>query len=337
MRIAASMRLEATSSLDPACMASSLRGSRALIATPTHLRRHRKSSVVGHPCLRFSTVCRSGGGGGQKPIPVVVNGAAGKMGREMIKAISRARGLELVGAVDVRHVGEDAGEVAGLDEPLEIPISNELVVVLTSVAQDKDRNGVLIDFSHPSSVMETFKQCIAFGVRPIIGTTGYTPKNLKEMVDYCDKATMGAIVSPSFSIGLAVMRQAAETAVFHYNHVEIFESNSDFSLDAPSQNAIITANSLSGLGRMYNQPPKGITQGADNGARGQIGEDGLRVHSTFNPGLLEEQEVRFGASGEMLSFKHSVSDYSAYVPGVILAIRRVVNIKTFVYGIERIL
>eukprot|EP00959_Pyramimonas_sp_CCMP1952_P311136 6511208-Pyramimonas_sp.AAC.1 len=92
------------------------------------------------------------------------------------------------------------------------------------------------------------------------------------------------------------MRQAAESAVFHYNHVEIFEANSDFSLDAPSQNAIITANSLSGLGRLYNKPPKGVTQGADNGARGLLGEDGLRVHSTFNPGLLSEQEIRFGAA-----------------------------------------
>jgi len=284
--------------------------------------------------LQLNTVCRAGG---PKQIPVVVNGAAGKMGRELVRAISQARGLELVGAVDVVHVGEDAGEVAGLDEPLEIPISNELPIVLTSVAQDKDRDGVLVDFSEPSSVMETFKQSIAFGIRPVVGTTGYSAKDLQDMVDYCDKATMGAIVSPSYSIGLAAMRQAAETAVFHYNHVEIFESNSDFSLDAPSQNAIITANNLSGLGRLYNKPPKGVTQGTDNGARGQLGEDGLRVHSTFSPGTLAEQEIRFSAAGEQLSFKHTVSDYGAYVPGVIMAIRRVVNIKTFVYGIERLL
>lgn len=277
--------------------------------------------------------------GRPKPIPVVVVGAAGKMGREVVRAIANARGMELAGAIDIRCIGADAGEVAGLEEALEIPIcgAQDLAMVLTSVAQDKERYGVLVDFSAPDAVMENYKQAIAFGIRPIIGTTGFSAKDLKDMMEFADMSTMGAIVSPSFSIGLAMVQQAAQNATFHYTNVEVHETLSDPSAATPSTTAVATAEALSGLGRMYNRPPKGVEPPPETAALGAVVGDGVRVHSSVSPGLVAEQEVRFSAGGETLSFKHTVTDYKAYVPGVLLSIRKIVKLKTFVYGIDKLL
>eukprot|EP00238_Polyblepharides_amylifera_P001006 CAMPEP_0196570740 /NCGR_PEP_ID=MMETSP1081-20130531/893_1 /TAXON_ID=36882 /ORGANISM="Pyramimonas amylifera, Strain CCMP720" /LENGTH=257 /DNA_ID=CAMNT_0041887349 /DNA_START=244 /DNA_END=1017 /DNA_ORIENTATION=+ len=257
------------------------------------------------------------------------------MGKELVKAISRARGLELVGAIDTKHIGEDAGEVAGI-APLELPICSalDLPLVLTSVAQDTERSGVLVDFSAPQGATETFKQAIAFGVRPVVGTTGLSDKQINDMMDFCDMATMGAVVSPSFSIGQALVQQAAQSAVFHYTNVEVNETLRNDE-ETPSRSAIISANSISGLGRMYNQPKDDFNP-LEN-CKGEIIGDGVMVNSSCSDDLTSSHEIIFGGLGEQLSFKHTVIDYKAYIPGVILAIRRVVNLKTFVFGIDKLL
>ncbi|KAK3262110.1 hypothetical protein CYMTET_29017 [Cymbomonas tetramitiformis] len=267
--------------------------------------------------------------GDQYAIPVIVNGAAGRMGREVVKAVSKARGLELVGAVDVRRVGEDAGEVAGLEEPLEVPIIDELPFVLTTVAQDK-RNGVLVDFSCPSASMETVKQSIAFGVRPVVGTSGLSTAEIQEIMDFCDKATMACILSPSFSIGLASLQRAATSAAFHYKNVKVFEKVKDNNTPLPTGAAIQTAYAISELGKLYNPAV------AEEEGMVAVG-DNVLVHSSLSEEVEYEQRIVFEGPGEEFSINHVVNDSSAYMPGVLLAIRRIVNLKTFVYGIEKLI
>jgi len=111
-------------------------------------------------------------------IPVVVNGAAGKMGKEVIKAIASCDDMILVGAVDQNPalLGEDIGLVAGCGE-LEIPILNDLQSVLVLATQHKIQ-GVMVDFTHPDSVYENVRSAIAYGIRPVVGTTGLSSEQM---------------------------------------------------------------------------------------------------------------------------------------------------------------
>ena len=113
----------------------------------------------------------------QSPIPVVVNGAAGKMGREVIKAVAAATDMNLVGAIDIspEHQDQDAGELAGLSEPLEVPITNQLEPMLAFASQEKQL-GVMVDFTHPDGVYDNIRSAIAYGIRPVVGTTGLSPE-----------------------------------------------------------------------------------------------------------------------------------------------------------------
>jgi 4-hydroxy-tetrahydrodipicolinate reductase len=108
----------------------------------------------------------------RQPIPVVVNGAAGKMGLEVIKAVANAPDLVLLGAIDrnPKLLGEDIGEIAGCGA-LEIPVMNDLQAILAMASQEKEP-AVMVDFTHPDSIYENVRSAIAYGVRPVVGTTG---------------------------------------------------------------------------------------------------------------------------------------------------------------------
>ncbi|MDR9405112.1 MAG: 4-hydroxy-tetrahydrodipicolinate reductase [Halothece sp. Uz-M2-17] len=269
-------------------------------------------------------------------IPVVVNGAAGKMGREVIKAVAEAEGMTLVGAVDQNpaYIGQDIGEVVGCG-PLEVPLLNELQGTLVMATQYPTQ-GVMVDFTHPDSVYENTRTAIAYGVRPVVGTTGLTDKQLSDLTDFAEKATTGALIVPNFSIGIVLLQQAAIQAAKYFDHVEIIELHHNQKADAPSGTAIKTAQMLSGSGKTYN-PAQVEEQETLAGARGALANDNIHIHSIRLPGLIAHQEVIFGASGQTYTLRHDTSDRAAYMPGVILAIRKVTELKSLVYGLENIL
>ncbi len=273
----------------------------------------------------------------QGAIPVVVNGAAGKMGREVIKAVSSAPDMNLVGAIDTspEHQDKDAGELAGLSEPLEIPITNQMEPMLAFAAQEK-QPGVVVDFTHPDSVYDNIRSAIAYGVRPVVGTTGLSPKQLEDLADFADKASTGCLIIPNFSIGMVLLQQAAVTASQHFDHVEIIELHHNQKADAPSGTAIKTAQMLGELGKNYNQAIVNETEKI-LGARGSQVDEGIRIHSVRLPGLIAHQEVIFGAPGQIYTLRHDTSDRTCYMPGVLLAIRKVLQLKSLVYGLEKIL
>lgn len=268
------------------------------------------------------------------PIPVIVNGAAGKMGREVIKAVAGAEDLELMGAVDRQHLGDDAGDVAGIG-PLEIPITQDLQSVCALVAQEK-QPGVMVDFTHPDGVYDNVRASIAYGVRPVVGTTGLSNRQIQELAAFADKASTGCLVIPNFSIGMVLLQQAAVRASQYFDHVEIIELHHNQKADAPSGTALQTAALLAELGKTYN-PAQVSEKETLAGARGAQAEEGIRIHSVRLPGLIAHQEVIFGAPGQIYTLRHDTSDRSCYMPGVLLAIRRVVTLKTLVYGLEKIL
>lgn len=269
-------------------------------------------------------------------IPVVVNGAAGKMGKEVVKAIASADDLMLVGAVDHNPsvLGLDVGIVAGCGE-LEVPIVNDLQSVLV-LATQYPIQGVMVDFTHPDSIYENVRSAIAYGIRPVVGTTGLSSKQIEELGDFADKASTGVLIIPNFSIGIVLMQQAAIQASQYFDYVEIIELHHNQKADAPSGTAIKTAEMLSNLGKTYNLAQVTETEKLA-GARGSICGDNIRIHSVRLPGLIAHQEIIFGGEGQIYTLRHDTSDRSCYMPGVLLAIRKIIELKSLVYGLEKIL
>jgi 4-hydroxy-tetrahydrodipicolinate reductase len=275
----------------------------------------------------------------QGSIPVIVNGAAGKMGREVIKAVAQASDLVLMGAIDTtpEHQDKDAGELAGLSEPLEVPITNQLEPMLGYVAGERQMQpGVIVDFTHPDVVYDNIRSAIAYGIRPVVGTTGLSPAQLQELSDFAEKASTGCLVIPNFSIGMVLLQEAALRASQYFDHVEIIELHHNQKADAPSGTAIQTAQLLAEMGKSFNTPIVEETEKIA-GARGSLVDEGIRIHSVRLPGLIAHQEVIFGAAGQIYTLRHDTSDRSCYMPGVILAIRKVNQLKSLVYGLEKIL
>lgn len=275
----------------------------------------------------------------QGSIPVIVNGAAGKMGREVIKAVAQASDLVLMGAIDTtpEHQDKDAGELAGLSEPLEVPITNQLEPMLAYVAGERQMQpGVLVDFTHPDVVYNNIRSAIAYGIRPVVGTTGLSPAQIQELSDFAEKASTGCLIIPNFSIGMVLLQEAAVRASQYFDHVEIIELHHNQKADAPSGTAIQTAQLLAEMGKTFNTAMVQETEKIP-GARGSLADEGIRIHSVRLPGLIAHQEVIFGAAGQIYTLRHDTSDRACYMPGVLLAIRKVNQLKSLVYGLEKIL
>ncbi|MBD2104268.1 4-hydroxy-tetrahydrodipicolinate reductase [Leptolyngbya sp. FACHB-261] len=269
-----------------------------------------------------------------QPIPVVINGATGKMGREVVKAVSQAPDLNLLGVVGRTHIGEDVGEVVGIG-PIEVPVTDDLQSLLLMTAQERQL-GVMVDFTHPSLVYENIRAAIAYGVRPVVGTTGLSEAQILDLANFADKASMGCLIIPNFAIGMVLLQQAAIQASHYFDHVEIIELHHNQKADAPSGTAIATAALLSNLGKDYN--PAAVSEHENiAGVRGGVVGDNIRIHSLRLPGLIAHQEVIFGAPGQVYTLRHDTTDRACYMPGVLLAIRKVLKLKSLVYGLEKIL
>jgi 4-hydroxy-tetrahydrodipicolinate reductase len=267
---------------------------------------------------------------------VIVNGATGKMGREVIKAVAQAKDLSLIGAIDrdPSAQGEDIGTVVGIGE-LEVPVLADLQAQLVAVAQS-DQPAVMVDFTHPNSVYDNVRMAIAYGVRPVVGTTGLSPEQIADLAEFAEKASMGCLIIPNFSIGMVLLQQAAIQASQHFEHVEIIELHHNQKADAPSGTALQTAQMLAELGKTFN-PPAVTEKEHLPGARGSLAVEGIRIHSVRLPGLIAHQEVIFGAPGQIYTLRHDTSDRSCYMPGVLLSIRKVMALENLVYGLEKIL
>jgi 4-hydroxy-tetrahydrodipicolinate reductase len=270
------------------------------------------------------------------PIPVVVNGAAGKMGLEVIKAVTQAPDMVLFGAIDRSpHIqGEDIGLLAGCGE-LEIPVLNDLQATLAMASQEK-QPAVMVDFTHPDGVYENVRSAIAYGVRPVVGTTGLSEKQMAELTVFADKASTGCLIIPNFSIGVVLMQQAAIQAAKYFENVEIIELHHNQKADAPSGTAVQTAQLLGELGQTFN--PQLVEESEKiPGARGALANENIRIHSVRLPGFIAHQEILFGAPGQIYTLRHDTMDRACYMPGVLLAIRKILGLKSLVYGLEKIL
>ncbi|ABI45422.1 4-hydroxy-tetrahydrodipicolinate reductase [Synechococcus sp. CC9311] len=275
-------------------------------------------------------------------IPVVVTGALGRMGAEVIRAVQMAPDCHLVGAVDNTpgKEGHDVGELLGL-QSLEVAVTADLEGCLCSASQavrdaGPGKGAVMVDFTHPSVVYANTRAAIAYGVHPVIGTTGLSPAQLEDLQSFSDKASIGGAVIPNFSVGMVLLQQAAAAAARFYDHAELTELHHNRKADAPSGTCIKTAELMEELGKQFNESEVDEHESLA-GCRGGQRPSGLRLHSLRLPGLVAHQEVMFGSPGETYTLRHDTIDRAAYMPGVLLCIRKVRQLQALVYGLERLL
>jgi 4-hydroxy-tetrahydrodipicolinate reductase len=264
-------------------------------------------------------------------IKVLISGAAGKMGREVIKAVKKETDMKLVGAVDIAQVGIDAGEDAGIG-PIGIEISKDLKAAINDSKPD-----VVIDFTHPNVAMINARTILESRVHAVIGTTGLTEDNLNEIRKLCSKNKVNCIAAPNFAIGAVLMMMFSKTAAKHMPNVEIIELHHDKKADAPSGTAMKTAELI-----LQSEAAKGIEKGKVaeieqlDGVRGG-NFDGIRIHSIRLPGLVAHQEVIFGGLGQTLTIRHDSLSRESFMPGVIMAVRKVRSLEGLIYGLENLL
>ncbi|WP_116064473.1 MULTISPECIES: 4-hydroxy-tetrahydrodipicolinate reductase [Cohnella] len=262
-------------------------------------------------------------------ITVAVAGASGRMGREVVKMVLEDPELELVAAI-ARSAGPvDAGTLAGK------PDTGVIVSSSLAEALKASRPDVLVDFTGPKSAMPNAETALAYGVRPVIGTTGFTPEQIAELDKQCKDKGIGGLIAPNFSIGAILMMKFSAMAAKYFPHVEIIEYHGDQKLDAPSGTSIKTAEWISEARqelRQGNPDEEEVIEGARGGYY-----NGFRIHSVRLPGVFAQQEVVFGAFGQTLKIRHDSYDRAGYMPGVNTAIKKIMNVTGMVYGFEHFL
>lgn len=272
----------------------------------------------------------------QSDLRVAVAGAAGRMGREVVRAIEEANGLQVVAAVDTHGAGTDSGILAGVGEN-GIPILADLEMALKESKPD-----VLVDFTLPSSVLGNLKIALNLGVSPVVGTTGLTAENLKEIETLATQKGVGAFIAPNFAIGAVLMMQFAAQAARYLPDVEIIELHHEKKVDSPSGTALLTAQRIGAARREASvnpiPSPEDLIEKAPGarGARNEVTGD-VPIHSVRLPGFIAHQEVIFGGAGEILTIRHDSLDRKSFMPGVVLAVRKVRTLKGLVIGLENLL
>ena len=261
-----------------------------------------------------------------KPIKVVVQGASGKMGREIVSALCRETEMQVVGAIEMQ-VKEDSLPLP--DKSGTVPFSSDMDYILTSCQPD-----VLVDFTIAQATMPAVRTAVKQRINLVIGTTGLTTDELSEIDQLAKSHQVGAVVAPNFALGAVLMMHLAKIAAKYFDYAEIIELHHHLKADAPSGTAISTARSMAAARGKPFMRPSG--PGEEASSRGQQVE-GVSIHSVRLPGLLAHQEILLGGAGQTLSIRHDTISRECFMPGVILAIKEVARHNGLIYGLDTLL
>ncbi|HET7574826.1 MAG TPA: 4-hydroxy-tetrahydrodipicolinate reductase [Solirubrobacterales bacterium] len=185
-------------------------------------------------------------------------------------------------------------------------LGTELVEVLPEA-------DVVVDFTVPDTALENVRACLEAGVHAVVGTTGFDLDAAREIAA---GAAANCFVAPNFAIGAVLMMEVSQTIARHMPECEIVELHHDRKLDAPSGTAKRTAELIDAAGGNVHEP----------------------IHSVRLPGLVAHQEVIFGGVGQTLALRHDSIDRRSFMPGVVLAVRKVAGLPDrFTVGLEKLL
>lgn len=260
------------------------------------------------------------------PIRVGVFGAAGRMGAEVCRSVLADPALSLVAAVDPFHAGIDVRQATGIDVPrLQMGGSAES---MSTAAVD-----VAVDFTVHGAAMENLRWCAANGVHAVVGTTGFSADDLAELGEAFSRSA--CLIAPNFAIGAVLMMRFAEMAAPFFETAEIIEFHHDAKVDAPSGTAMATVQRMAAAKADWAADP--TTKHVLAGARGGEGPAGIHVHAVRMRGMVAHQEVILGTTGQTLVIRHDTTDRTSFMPGVVLAIKRVSGLSGVVVGLDAVL
>lgn len=244
-----------------------------------------------------------------KNIRVLVNGAKGRMGQEVVKAVTAAADLELVDQTDL---GDDL-----------------IARIKASQAQ------AVVDFTTAAVAFENTRKILEAGVHPVVGTSGLLAEQVAELQQLAKDKDIGGLIAPNFAIGAVLLMKYAQDAAKYLPDVEVIELHHNRKADAPSGTAVKTAQLIA---EARQEIPKAPVEEKElfEGARGSE-VHGVRVHSLRLPGLVAHQEVIFGGTGETLTIRHDSIHRESFMPGVCLACRKVIGTQQLFYGLEHLL
>jgi 4-hydroxy-tetrahydrodipicolinate reductase len=241
------------------------------------------------------------------PLPVAVIGAAGRMGSEVCRALADDDELELVAQV-VRGDDLDALIEAGAE--------------------------VAVDFTTPDSVMGNISWCLRHGIHVVVGTTGLKDNDFEVIEKQSKEASANVFVAPNFAVGAVLMMMFAARAARHFDRAEIVERHHERKLDAPSGTALRTA-ALMNEARAAPWVESPSTESLAGSRGGDVA--GVHIHSLRVPGSVAHQEVVLGTSGETLTIRHDSLDRASFMPGVLLAAKKVASMPGLTVGLEHLL
>lgn len=261
-------------------------------------------------------------------------GATGRMGAEVCRAVEAAEDLELVAAVGRRGAGRRLDElVAGIEGRL--VVADALEAVAAAGAE------VLVDFTAPEAAAANLAWCAASGIHAVSGTTGLEAATLERLAAaFAPEAAPNAVVAANFAISAVLLIRLAEVAAPFFDGIEIVELHHDRKRDAPSGTAletarrIVAARAAAAAGPLHPDPTE---VEAVPGSRGAEVPGGVRVHAVRLPGLVAHEEVLLGAPGQSLTIRQDSYDRSSFMPGVLLAVRRVHELPGLTLGLDPLL
>lgn len=259
-------------------------------------------------------------------IRIVVCGAAGQVGRQVVMSFGPEPDLETVGLVDVGHVAPDWAE----SHAPGVVIGNDLKSVIDASSPD-----VVVDFTIAAAARDNVPVAIENNVSPVVGTTGLSDGDVEKIKTMSRERGVGAFLAPNFAIGAILLMRMSELVAPHFDHVEIVELHHDRKIDAPSGTALETARRIvEARGSPATDIP--TERFTLEGVRGGD-HRGVKIHSIRLPGLVAHQEVIFGGLGQTLTIRHDSTSRESFMPGVMLAVRRVRGLEGLVVGLDRLL
>jgi 4-hydroxy-tetrahydrodipicolinate reductase len=241
-------------------------------------------------------------------VKVAVIGAAGRMGSEVCRAVEADPDLQLVARI----------------------VHDDDLRVVTKAGAD-----VAVEFTTPASVKDNVRFCLEHDVHVVVGATGLGLPELQEIERWAEASKANAFVAPNFAIGAVLMMRFAAAAAPHFDSAEIVERHHEKKIDAPSGTALRTAHLMNGARQRGWEAPPEESETVSGSRGGDV--DGIHIHSLRLPGSVAHQEVVLGTAGETLTIRHDSLDRTSFMPGVILAVKKVPSLGPLTVGLEHLL
>ncbi len=260
---------------------------------------------------------------------MLVTGVCGRMGSLVGQTIQAADGLQLVAAVDPAGVGHRLAEYVPEADP-DLPVSGHLAGAI-----EDGQPQIMVDFTAPAVIMSNIETALSAGVACVVGTTGLRETDLQVIARMCETKGTPALIAPNFSLGAVLMMQFAAKAATVFDYAEIIEYHHEAKKDSPSGTALKTAEMMAEARQRPFADPETELQLVP-GCRGGVAQ-GIHLHAVRMQGYVANQEVLLGGSGETLKIAHLTTSRESFMPGVVLAVRKILQQQGLIYGLEHLL